>query len=82
MNSHESGIYINNPRKNRSFVFKYAIPIYDPKDPEQSVLTKTEFEIYHMIVPRMGQRYLADSYDTLINNCNHFTDEFLREITD
>ena len=66
---------------NRSFVFKYAIPVYNPKNPEQVVLTKTEFEIYHVLVPRMGQRYRADRYDTLINNCNHFTEEFLREIT-
>lgn len=40
-----------------------------------------EFEIYHVLISRMGQRYLADSYDILVNNCNHFAEEFLREIT-
>ena len=79
--SHESGIYITAPRCNRSFVFKYAIPVFNPKDPEDAVLTLTEFEIYHVLVPRLGQRFLADSYDILTNNCNHFTNHFLREIT-
>ena len=29
----------------------------------------------------MGQRYKTNAYDTLKFNCNHFTEEFLREIT-
>ena len=30
----------------------------------------------------MGQRYKANQYDILMNNCNHFTEDFLRQITD
>mmetsp|Transcript_24496 Transcript_24496/g.30537 ORF Transcript_24496/g.30537 Transcript_24496/m.30537 type:complete len:100 (-) Transcript_24496:82-381(-) len=29
----------------------------------------------------MGLRYTANTYDILLKNCNHFTEEFLGEIT-
>ena len=53
-NSHESGIYLTAPRKNSSFVFKYSIPVFDKRNPENQVLKMTEFEIYHVLIPRMG----------------------------
>ena len=40
---HESGIYVSDPRKNRSFVFKYAIPVFNRQNTEESVLKMTEF---------------------------------------
>ena len=77
----DSGIYMNAPRKNRQFTFKYAIPVIDKRNPEASLLKMTEFEIFHVLIPRMGQRYKTNTYDILKFNCNHFTDEFLKEIT-
>ena len=72
-----SGIYMNAPRKNSQFKFLFSIPVYFKRDPERSVLTMTEFEIFNVLIPRMSRRYQASSYDILKFNCNHFTDEFL-----
>ena len=79
--SEDSGIYMNAPRKNSSFVFKYSVPVINQREPEQCVLKMTEFEIFHCLVPRLGAKYLANQYDILLKNCNHFTDEFLTLIT-
>ncbi len=76
--SDDSGIYITPPRGNRAFSFKYAIPVFNSKDPEEPILAMTEFQIYHVLIPRLGRRYKANRYDILVNNCNHFTEEFLR----
>ena len=81
IHSQESGIYISSPRRNNQFIFKYAIPVFDETNPEESVLTMSEHQICYQLVPRMGQRYIANTYDILLNNCNHFTENFLREIT-
>ena len=77
----ESGLYMNAPRKNRQFKFLYSIPVINKQDPDQPVVTMTEFEIFHVLIPRMGQKYKTNAYDILTFNCNHFTEEFLREIT-
>lgn len=79
--SSDSGIYMNAPRKNSSFVFKYSLPVLNPREPEESVLKMTEFEIVHCLLPQMSNKYLANQYDILLKNCNHFTDEFLTKIT-
>ena len=72
---------MNAPRKNSSFVFKYSVPVLDRRDPDESVLKMTEFEIYHCLLPRLASKYIANEYDMLTKNCNHFTDEFLTLIT-
>ena len=79
--SNESGIYMNAPRKNSSFVFKYSLPVLNTQDPEQSVLKMTEFEIFHCLLPRLATKFVANEYDMLLKNCNHFTNEFLTLIT-
>ena len=81
----ESGIYLNAPRRNRSFIFRYAIPVeYEPDEEtgEQPPVSElTAFEIYNVLIPRLGQRYQANKYDLLLKNCNHFVDEFLQILT-
>ena len=72
---------MNAPRKNRQFKFLYSIPVIDKTQPEVSILKMTEFEIFHVMIPRLGLRYKTNAYDILKFNCNHFTDEFLKEIT-
>ena len=34
-----------------------------------------------MLLPRLCQKYRANKYDLLTNNCNHFTDELLSILT-
>jgi len=51
----DSGIYITAPRRNSSFIFKYAIPIkYEEKDGDTPVCELTAFEIYSVLIPRLG----------------------------
>ena len=81
----DSGIYINAPRRNSSFIFKCSIPVcYEPDVGERvapPVCELTKFEIFTVLIPRMGQRYRADQYDILTKNCNHFTDDLLKTLT-
>lgn len=76
-----SGIYTNAAQRNQNFAFKFSIPVYYEREPEVSVLVKTEEQIFFELLPRMGQRYTANTYDILLKNCNHFCEEFLTEIT-
>lgn len=71
----DSGIYISQARRNRTFNFRYAIPIESENG--SPVCELTAFEIYNVLIPRLGLRYTADAYDVLTNNCNHFTDELI-----
>ena len=75
----DSGIYITPARRNNVFDFLYAIPVR--ADDDSPVCELTAFEIYNVLIPRLGQRYTADAYDVLTNNCNHFTQELLQILT-
>ena len=41
----------------------------------------TEFQIFHCLIPSLSSKYVANQYDILLKNCNHFTDELLTKIT-
>ena len=47
----------------------------------EDVCELTAFEIYNVLIPRMGQKYTANKYHAITNNCNHFTEELLRVLT-
>ena len=50
-------------------------------DPDEAVLIMSEKDIYNKVIPKMGLRYKGDGYDILLNNCNHFSETLLFEIT-
>ena len=65
----DSGIYITAPRRNSSFVYKCSVQVsYEPEEGQtvaQPVCELTNFEIFTVLIPRMGLRYRADKYDVL-----------------
>ena len=80
LNHRVSGIYINAPQSNSQFTFKYAITVRSDVLNEP-VCELTAFEIYNVLIPRMGQKYSIGKYDAVNFNCNHFTEEFVRILT-
>ena len=78
--SRQSGIYLNAAQRNSSFNFKFSLPIKSEID-DEAVCELTAFEIYNVLIPRMGQKYTASKYHAITKNCNHFTEELLRVLT-
>lgn len=83
-----TGVYENYPKEHSAFEYKQTLFMGELKAseffknrPQQHQTINFKRDILP-ILETLSDKYRAYRYDMLTNNCNHFTDEFVRILTD
>ncbi len=61
------------PKRHDVFAFRESIEVKD--------LKLESIEVVYRVLPGIMKKFRANKYDMLKFNCNHFSDEFLRQIS-